>query len=139
MSNEETGMNNEQVEGKIERCLKKMMAHVNLLPKDTRPGVAYAISKRFVIEYAKAEAARFGERGVRVLSITPGNFDTPMGELEAEEAGKYVEHNAIKRLGKPDEIAALYEACANPELGYLTGCDIICDGGCIASGVGARA
>lgn len=60
-----------------------------------------------------------------------------MGALEAEEAGTYIKFNAIKRLGDPDEIAALYEAVSNPEMGYLTGADIICDGGCIASGAGA--
>ena len=45
-----------------------------------------------------------------VLSVTPGNFETPMGELEKEEAQSYLKFNAIKRLGQPDEIAALYEA-----------------------------
>ena len=117
--------------------MKKMMARVNLLPKKSRAGAAYAISKYFVIQYAKAEAARFGEKGVRVLSVTPGNFETPMGELEKEEAQSYLKFNAIKRLGQPDEIAALYEALADPAMGYLTGADIICDGGCVASGAGA--
>ena len=120
-----------------ERFYKKMMARVNLLPEKSRPGVAYAISKFFVIQYAKMEAARFGEKGVRVISITPGNFETPMGALESEEAGTYLKFNAIKRLGNPDEIAALYEAVSDPAMGYLTGTDIICDGGCIASGAGA--
>ena len=116
---------------------KKMIARVNLMPKKSRAGVAYAISKYFVIQYVKMEAARFGEKGVRVLSITPGNFETPMGALEAEEASTYLKFNAIKRLGHPDEIAALYDAVSDPEMGYLTGTDIICDGGCIASGAGA--
>ena len=72
-----------------------------------------------------------------MLSVTPGNFETPMGELEKEEAQSYLKFNAIKRLGQPDEIAALYEALADPAMGYLTGADIICDGGCVASGAGA--
>lgn len=53
------------------------------------------------------------------MSVTPGNFETPMGELEKEEAASFLKYNAIKRLG------------------YLTGADIICDGGCIASGASA--
>lgn len=117
-----------------ELFLKKMMARVNLLPKRSQAGAAYAISKYFVIQYAKTETVRFGNKGVRVLSVTPGNFETPMGELEKEEAQTYLKFNAIKRLGKPDEIAALYEALADPAMGYLTGADIICDGGCVASG-----
>ena len=70
-------------------------------PKKSRPGAAYAISKYFVIWYARHEAARFGARGVRVLSVTPGNFDTPMGKLEKDEAGAYLKFNAIPRMGKP--------------------------------------
>lgn len=117
--------------------LKKMTARVNLLPAKSRAGAAYAISKYFVIQYAKMEAARFGRRGVRVLSITPGNFETPMGELEAEEAQTYLKFNALPRLGQPDEIAALFEAVCDPAMGYLTGTDILCDGGCVAGGAGA--
>lgn len=123
--------------GDRERFMKKLLARVNLFPQKTRTGVAYSISKYFVIWYARHEAARFGEKGVRVLSITPGNFETPMGELEKEEAAAYLKHCAIPRFGKPDEIAALYEACADPAMGYLTGTDILCDGGCVASGASA--
>ena len=100
-------------------------------------GVAYSVSKHFVIWFAKTDAARFGAKGVRVLSVTPGNFETPMGALEKDEAGTYLKFNAIKRNGKPEEIAALYEMLTDEQLGYLTGADIICDGGCIASGAGA--
>jgi NAD(P)-dependent dehydrogenase (short-subunit alcohol dehydrogenase family) len=116
-----------------------MMNRVNLLPKSTRSGVAYSISKNFVIWFAKTDAARFGKKGVRVLSVTPGNFETPMGKLEKDEAGTYLKFNAIKRNGKPEEIAALYEELSDERLGYLTGADIICDGGCIASGASAFA
>ena len=62
-----------------EKFLKKMMARINLMPKNARTGVAYSISKHFVIWFAKTDAARFGAKGVRCLSVTPGNFDTPMG------------------------------------------------------------
>ncbi len=112
-------------------------ARVNIFPAKVRSGVSYGISKYFVIWYAKAEAARFGTKNVRTLSITPGNFETPMGELEKNEAQTYLKYNAINRLGQPDEIAALYAACADPAMGYLTGADIVCDGGCIAGGASA--
>ncbi len=117
-----------------DRFMKKMMSRINLFPKKVRAGVAYGISKDFVIWFAKTDAARFGKKGVRILSITPGNFDTPMGSLEKDEAMTYIKYNAIKRLGKPEEIAQLYAAVADDRLGYLTGTDILCDGGCIASG-----
>ncbi len=121
-----------------EKFLEKMMARVNIFPKKTRPGVAYGISKHFVIWYAKTDAARFGEKGVRVLSVTPGNFETPMGELEKEEATAYLKFNAIKRPGRTEEIARLYVALIDERIGYLTGADIICDGGCIANEQSSR-
>ena len=90
-----------------EKFLKKMMARINLMPKNARTGVAYSISKHFVIWFAKTDAARFGAKGVRCLSVTPGNFDTPMGQLESAEAQTFTAHSALKRNGRPEEIAAL--------------------------------
>lgn len=114
--------------------LKKMLAWVNLLPKDARPGVAYAISKHFVIWFAKTDAARFGAKNVRCLSVTPGNFDTPMGALESGQSEVFIKYSALKRNGKPEEIAALFTMLLDERLGFLTGADIIMDGGVIASG-----
>jgi Dehydrogenases with different specificities (related to short-chain alcohol dehydrogenases) len=119
----------------VDKFFKKMMSRVRLLPKKFRTGAAYGISKHFVIWLAKTDAARFGEKGVRVLSVTPGNFETPMGTLEKDEALTYIRYNAIKRTGRPEEIAQLFAFLADERLGYLTGTDILCDGGCIASGV----
>lgn len=118
------------------RFFRKMMARVRLVPQSARAGMAYAVSKYFVIRYVRSEAARFGKKGVRIVCITPGNFDTPMGALEAGEAGTYLKFNALPRSEKPDEIAALYEAVSDPAMGYLTGTDILCDGGCVAGGAG---
>lgn len=69
-----------------EKFIKKLVARAGIAPKDARPGLAYAISKHFVIWFAKTDAARFGEKNVRCLSVTPGNFDTPMGALESGQA-----------------------------------------------------
>jgi len=112
--------------------MKKMMRRVNLFPKKVRSGVAYGISKNFVIWYSKASAVKFGEKGIRILSVSPGSFETPMGALEEEGVRKFLETSAIKRLGKVEEIAALLAFCASDKPGYLTGTDILCDGGCVA-------
>ncbi|GKU26662.1 SDR family oxidoreductase [Clostridium folliculivorans] len=114
--------------------MRKMMARVNLFPKKLRSSVAYGISKHFVIWYAKTDAAKFGKKGIRLISISPGNFETPMGDLEKESASEYTEYCAIKRFGYVDEIANLFSFCASDKCGYLTGVDILCDGGCVASG-----
>lgn len=118
-----------------ELFMKKIMKRVNLFPKKVREGVSYGISKHFVIWFAKQDAARFGEKGVRVISVSPGNFETPMGELEKEEADAYTKYCAIKRFGHVDEIASLFAYCVSPSAGYLTGVDILCDGGLVASGI----
>jgi NAD(P)-dependent dehydrogenase (short-subunit alcohol dehydrogenase family) len=121
-----------------ERFMNGMLARVGLFPKRLRPSVAYGISKNFAVWYAKTDAARFGEKGVRVVSVSPGNFETPMGELERREASAYTERCAIKRFGRVEEIANLLAFCASDKAGYLTGTDILCDGGCVA-GRSARA
>jgi NAD(P)-dependent dehydrogenase (short-subunit alcohol dehydrogenase family) len=109
--------------------MKKMLNSVRFFPKKAKAGVAYGISKNFVIWLAKHDAARFGAKGVRILSVSPGNFETPMGNLEKAEA------DAFTRFGHVEEIASLFAFCASEEVGYLTGIDILCDGGVVASGV----
>jgi len=109
------------------------MSRVNLLPKKVRSGFAYGISKNFVSWYTKADAVKFGKKGIRVLSISPGSFDTDMGQLEKEGVDMLLGQTAIPRLGKVEEIATLIAFCASDQPGYLTGTDILCDGGCVAS------
>lgn len=117
-----------------EKFIKKLVARASIAPKDARPGLAYAISKHFVIWFAKTDAARFGEKNVRCLSVTPGNFDTPMGALESGQADVFKKYSALKRNGKPEEIAALFALLLDERLGFLTGADILMDGGVVASG-----
>ncbi|MGA8788138.1 MAG: SDR family oxidoreductase [Paenarthrobacter sp.] len=93
-------------------------------------GLAYAISKAFVIWYSQHRAATFGTRGARILSVSPGSFDTPMGYLEKDHgAADLLKTSAIKRFGQPEEIAAVLAFCAGEAPGYLTGTDILVDGG----------
>ena len=117
-----------------EKFIKKLVARAGIAPKDARPGLAYAISKHFVIWFAKTDAARFGGKNVRCLSVTPGNFDTPMGALESGQADVFKKYSALKRNGKPEEIAALFALLLDERLGFLTGADILMDGGVVASG-----
>lgn len=102
-------------------------------PSSIRSGAAYAISKNFVQWYSARMADGFGARGARVLSVSPGSFDTEMGRLEDEAgAGALADHSALRRFGRPDEIAELLAFCASDRPGYLTGVDILCDGGSAA-------
>lgn len=114
--------------------LKNMMSTCNVLPARTRPGVAYSISKNFVIWYCSSQAARFGSRGARIVSVSPGSIDTDMGRLEEQAgSGAMVNYAALKRFGRPEEVAELLAFCASSKPGYLTGVDIACDGGVLAA------
>ena len=115
-----------------ELFLEKMLRRVQLFPRRVRPGVAYGLSKHFVIWYAKTAAAELGRRGVRVLSVSPGFFETPMADLERQALERFTQHCAIQRPGQAEEIARLFAFCASADAGYLTGVDILCDGGCVA-------
>ena len=114
--------------------MKKMMAACRIAPESARPGMAYSISKSFVKWYCISQAQRFGRRGARILSISPGSIDTRMGRLEEQSgSGAMLRYAALKRFGRPEEVAELLAFCASDRAGYLTGVDLLCDGGVIGS------
>ncbi len=68
------------------------------------------------------------------MSVSPGSVDTEMGRLEADAgAGALVADAAVPRWGKPEEMAELLAFCASDKAAYLTGTDILNDGGVVAS------
>jgi NAD(P)-dependent dehydrogenase (short-subunit alcohol dehydrogenase family) len=114
--------------------LQKMMSACRIAPQKLRPGIAYSLSKSFVVWYCKSQAARFGRQGARILSVSPGSIDTAMGRLEEQSgAGAMTDYAALRRFGKPEEIAELLAFCASEKASYLTGTDILCDGGVVSS------
>ncbi len=92
-------------------------------------GLAYAISKNFVIWYAKKSAFEYGPRGIRVVSLSPGLIATDMGNLEKEEGGSLIGFSAEERMGKPEELGFALATVADERNGYLAGVDVLCDGG----------
>lgn len=111
-----------------------MMTACDIAPEEARSGLAYALSKSFVKWYSQSQAERFNARRLRIVSVSPGSIDTEMGRLEeAAGAGAMVADAAVPRWGKPEEMAELLAFCASEKAGYLTGTDILNDGGVIAS------
>lgn len=106
---------------------------IGAIPEEIRPVVGYVISKNFVLWYTERMALRCGRKGIRVVSISPGTFTTPMGIIEGESAEQFGKSGALGRLGDPVEIAKMMAFMASPECSYLTGADILYDGGCIAA------
>ena len=101
---------------------------------------AYGIAKRGVILECELRNAAWTDRGARLVSISPGNFATPMGRRGAQRGGaNFLVETAIgRRPGAPDEIADLVEFLLSPRASYLSGCDIRIDGGALASSRHAR-
>lgn len=114
--------------------LKKAVFPVQFMPKGLyRSGMAYSISKNFVVWYCRKNAVRFGVKGARILSISPGTFDTEMGHLEEKSgSAEMLKQAAIKRFGRPEEIAELAAFCISDKASYMTGTDILLDGGVVA-------
>src|SRR5699024_7401355 len=112
------------------RFANKIVTASNVMPRKARPGAAYGTSKAFVIWYSEQMAAAFGAKGARIVSVSPGTFDTEMGRLEvASGSDRLLDYAALNRAGKPEEIAAVLAFAASREPGYLTGVDILVDGG----------
>lgn len=122
-------------EGHPELFIKKVLSRCRIVKNEyQRRGVAYSISKNFVSWYTKKNAVKFGRKKSRILSISPGTFDTEMSHIE-EASGSIdmLKDAAIQRMGLPNEIAELFAFCISDKAAYLTGVDILCDGGVIAS------
>lgn len=118
----------------VDAFMAAMAAVCEPIPHEMRSGFAYAVSKAFVRWYSSSQAERFTGRGLRIVSVSPGSTDTEMGRLEEQAgAGALVVDAAIPRWGKPEEMAALLAFCAGEQAGYLTGTDILNDGGVVAS------
>jgi len=111
-----------------------MLSACDIAGEEARSGIAYAVSKSFVRWYSTSQCERFNGRGLRVVSVSPGSIDTEMGRLEEHAgAGAMVADAAVPRWGKPEEMAELLAFCASAKAGYLTGTDVLNDGGVIAS------
>ena len=114
--------------------INEMTVACNPIPEEARSGFAYAVSKSFVRWYSTSQAERFQGRGLRIVSVSPGSVDTEMGKLEEQAgAGAMVADFAVPRWGTAEEMAALFVFCASDKAGYLTGTDILNDGGVVAS------
>jgi NAD(P)-dependent dehydrogenase (short-subunit alcohol dehydrogenase family) len=99
---------------------------------------AYQLSKRGNSLRVMAEAVRWGKRGARVNTISPGIIFTPLAKDEfAGPRGpgyrRMIELSSAKRVGTPDEVGNVAALLMGPEGGFITGSDFLMDGGVTAS------
>ena len=93
----------------------------------------YASSKRFLMYYTRANTSRFAERGNRIFSVAPGSYDTPMFQESDSTEDTIREAIPLRRVGHPAEMGLLVAQLVGPGHDYLTGTDVLADGGMHAS------
>ncbi|HET6231530.1 MAG TPA: SDR family oxidoreductase [Longimicrobiaceae bacterium] len=95
---------------------------------------AYQLSKRGNSLRVMAEAVRWGKRGARVNTISPGIIITPLAkdELTGPRGAGYrrmIELSPAGRAGTPDEVGTVGALLMGPDGGFITGSDFLMDGG----------
>jgi 3-oxoacyl-[acyl-carrier protein] reductase len=92
-------------------------------------GAAYAMSKSALVGLVKGMARDLGSRNITVNNVAPGPVDTDMNPADSDFALGLHGLMALKRHGKADEVAAMVSYLAGPEAGFVTGADLLIDGG----------
>ena len=111
-----------------------------LLGSTTIPnsGAAYAIAKRANQLRVRSAAVLWGDRGARVNSISPGIILTPLAKEEMSGPGAagyqaMIEKSAAGRVGTTDEVASVAAFLLGSDAAFITGADLLMDGGVIAA------
>jgi 3-oxoacyl-[acyl-carrier protein] reductase len=93
--------------------------------------LAYASTKGALETLVRNWAAILGPRGIRVNAVAPGVIDTDMSNFTKTEAGREVVlgMQALKRIGKPEDVADVVAFLASDAARWITGASIPVDGG----------
>jgi 3-oxoacyl-[acyl-carrier protein] reductase len=99
--------------------------------QDTPSILAYASTKGALETLVKNWAAILGPSGIRVNAVAPGVIDTDMSNFTRTEAGREVAlgMQALKRLGKPEDVADVVAFMASDGARWITGASVPVDGG----------
>ena len=147
-------------EGTVMVCIASMAGHMNpvdpqlenalattpthelasipeLDPNRLDSATAYSLAKRANQVRVRAVASRWGDKGARVVSVSPGIVATPMGHAELEGPSgmmirTMIDTAPIRRIGTPDDVADAVEFLASDRASWITGVDLVVDGGATA-------
>jgi len=94
---------------------------------------AYSASKGAVRIYTKSAAVRYGPLGIRVNSVHPGYMPPMLNATNANERADKIALTPLGRLGRPSEVAYGVLFLASDEASFVTGTELVIDGGYIAN------
>lgn len=111
--------------------LKDLLAHKEI---DFESPRAYSVAKRGNQLRVQSVAKMWGSKGARINTVSPGFVITPLSTKELEGPRGpimkgMVANSAMRRYGTPEEVASVVAFLVGPESGYITGTDILVDGG----------
>jgi gluconate 5-dehydrogenase len=92
---------------------------------------AYHITKAAVIQMTRILAVSWATFGIRVVSVSPGPVDTELVRetIDTGSRAKIAARIPVARLGEVDEVAKIIAFAASPDASYVTGANIVVDGG----------
>lgn len=92
-------------------------------------GAVYAMSKSALQGLVQGLARDLGPRGITINNVQPGPIDTEMNPAQGEFAEMLLKFMALPHYGKVEDIAGFVAYLASPEAGYITGANLLIDGG----------
>lgn len=96
---------------------------------------AYTASKGGILALTKQLARELARDGIRINSVSPGIVRTEINRMLLDDpkvAGQTIANTPLGRIGEPDDIAAAVEFLLGPDSGFITGADLLVDGGMIS-------
>lgn len=129
-----------EIEKEISLTATEELKELDFIKNDAmlNSGVAYVVAKRANhLKVRTAAATTWGDKGARINSISPGIIVTPLAYDEFEAAGdayqEMINSSPAKRVGTSEEIARAAEFLLSDDSSFITGIDLLIDGGVIAS------